>query len=137
VRETAARLESQMRRQGVALQVRLPGSAVALSGAEDWLKQALLNIAVCRLEAMSGEGRLSIECGAQERTATVLMEDDGPGIPEQTLDALYRVSFMPEEGWAATSLHVARVVVESLGGEFRVEKEGARSTCFRLLLPRG
>lgn len=133
VRETSVRLESQMRRQGVALQLRLPDRAVTLRGAEDWFKQALLNIAVTLLEAMPGEGHLNFDCEAQAGLVSVVISNDGPRIAETTLDEIDRVTFTPGKSWAAMDLYLARVVVESLGGEFRVDTEGAQGTCFRLL----
>lgn len=136
LRETADRLESQARRQGIRVQAHLPAETITLHGAEDWLRQALLNIAVYQLETLPGDGRIDIECETHERTATVVLRIDGAGIPEATLDDVYRVAYTPDGNPGLTGLYLARIVVEALGGAFRVETGSGRGRCFRLLLPR-
>lgn len=142
VRETAARLESQVRRQGGRLRLQLPSASPTVQGAEDWFRQALLNIVVYRLEALPRDRPFEFECEVREglpgseNMAGVVIRDDGPAIPPAVLDEIWRVALPPGKRLGEMGLYLARVVVESLAGEFRVDVDGDRGACFRLSLPR-
>ena len=135
VQEVTKLLRSQARRQDVVIEAQVPAGAVTMLGPQDWIKQALLNIAVNGLEAMSGEGRLSIAVDKEEHSATVVISADVAEMAEEVLDGAYQVRFMPSAGDGAFGLNVARAVVESLGGDFLIERDAG--TRFRLTLPLG
>jgi signal transduction histidine kinase len=137
VRDTAARLESQARRQRIRLHVQLADGAVTLQGAESRLRQALLNIAVALLETLPEGGRLSFDAAAEGPLARLIVGGDGAAIAESTLDEIERLAGAADAPSAAMGLRLARVVVESLGGDFRIEPAGERGCAFRLILPRG
>ncbi len=135
VQELSRLLQPQARRQNVALNMLLPKESVLMSGPQDWVGQALLNVAVNGLAAMPEEGRLNIEVSATERIATVLINGDLGEIPEETLSRAYRLRFTPSRGELTPGLHVARAIVEALGGEFLIERDANSGTGFRLALP--
>ena len=83
IREIERLLLPQARLQHVALEAHLPGTAVRIAGQRDRLKQAILNVAINALDAMSEGGALEMvwrRCPRRPRCGSV---DTGPGIPRR------------------------------------------------------
>jgi signal transduction histidine kinase len=135
IREIIVLLAPQARAQRVDLQVTLPDEPLALRGYRDRIKQALLNIAINALEAMPSGGRLDISLGATVSEARVRITDTGPGIPDESMDQIYQIYFTSKGTGNGIGLYVARVVVETHGGQIAVSSESGRGTTFTIALP--
>jgi signal transduction histidine kinase len=125
----------QARLQHVALEARLPGVAVRIAGQRDRLKQAILNVAINALEAMSEGGALELSLSALPDEAEVVVVDSGPGIPEEERPRIFDMHFTTKTSGTGIGLYVARAVVEGHGGELEVESEPGGGTVFRMRLP--
>lgn len=135
VREIVVLLAPQARSQRVELKVQLPEGAAAVEGYRDRLKQALLNIAINGLEAMPHGGRLALDMTVGEASAQVTIVDSGPGIPEELLEEIHQVYFTTKKSGSGIGLYVARLVVESHGGEIVVANAAGNGACFTVTLP--
>jgi signal transduction histidine kinase len=128
-------LEPQARLQHVALEARLPGTAVRIAGQRDRLKQAILNVAINSLEAMSEGGELELSLSALPDLAEVVVADSGPGIPEEERPRIFDMHFTTKTTGTGIGLYVARSIVEAHGGEISVESAPGRGSRFRVRLP--
>jgi signal transduction histidine kinase len=135
IREIVVLLAPQARGQRVEMRIQLPEDAVSLQGYRDRLKQALLNIAINGLEAMPGGGRLAIDLDTRAANASVRIADSGAGIPEELLDEIDLIYFTTKKSGSGIGLYVARLVVESHGGEIVVQSEPGAGACFTVKLP--
>jgi signal transduction histidine kinase len=95
----------------------------------------LLNIAINGLEAMPGGGRLAIDLDTRAANASVRIADSGAGIPEELLDEIDQIYFTTKKSGSGIGLYVARLVVESHGGEIVVQSEPGAGACFTVKLP--
>lgn len=127
----------QARRQRVEMKLQLAPGGVTVSGYRDRLKQALLNLALRGLEAMPDGGRLTIGAAADGGTATVTVQDSGPGLPAGLLDEIYQLHYTTRKSASGIGLYMARLVVESHGGDIVDEVVPGGGTRFRLTLPVG
>jgi signal transduction histidine kinase len=133
-REIARLLTPQARRQRVEFELQLPDGEVKVTGYRDRLKQALINLALNGLDAMAGGGRLTMGV-ARAETARIWVQDSGNGVPEGLVEEVYQSHFTREKSRAGVRLYVARLVIESHGGEMTVGSEPGRGTRFDLSLP--
>jgi signal transduction histidine kinase len=136
VREIAALLTPQARRQRVSIDTQMPEQPALAAGYRDRLKQAFLNIAINGLEAMPAGGRLAIRLLSEEKTISVLCQDDGPGIPAESLEEIYQIHFTTKKTGSGIGLYVARLVAESHGGDVLIKSEPGRGTRVILSVPR-
>jgi signal transduction histidine kinase len=120
IQEVARLLLRPARRQRVEVRLDLP-AAMTMTGYRERLKQALLDLALSGLEAMPEGGRLGIAAAAQGDSLVVTVEDTGAG----------------GRSASGIGLYMARLVVESHGGEMVDEAQPGRGARFRVLLPRG
>lgn len=135
IREIAVLLAPQARAQRVELAIELPDSPLCVQGYRDRVKQALLNVMINALEAMPGGGRLGIRLDAAGDAASLRIRDTGPGIPDEVLDEIGQIYFTTKSSGSGIGLYVARLVVESHGGEIAVESTAETGTVFTVRLP--
>ncbi|MGQ0749872.1 MAG: sensor histidine kinase [Betaproteobacteria bacterium] len=135
IREIVVLLAPQARGQRVDLRILLPDNAVWLHGYRDRIKQALLNIAINGLEAMPGGGRLELYLSAGDTELSVRITDTGSGIPDELLEAVEQIYFTTKSEGSGIGLYVARLVVESHGGQMAVQSRTGAGTTFTVTLP--
>lgn len=136
IQEIGRLLLPQARRQRVEMKLELPPAAARVAGYRERVKQALLNLAIRALEAMPDGGRLAIGCAVQDAVAVVTVEDNGSGLPAGLLDEIYQIHYTTRKSASGIGLYLARLVVESHGGDI-VEEVVPEGTRFKLTLPLG
>lgn len=135
VQELVLLLEPQARSQHVTVEVDLGSQPLPLLGRRDRLKQALLNVAVNALEAMTAGGVLGIRVTAENDQTHITIGDNGPGIPPEILDRIYQMHFTTKSGGTGIGLFVARSVVRAHNGEIRVATTPGKGTTVHIHLP--
>ncbi|GAB4507187.1 MAG: hypothetical protein Tsb0026_01690 [Sulfuricaulis sp.] len=136
VEEVTVLLGTQAMRQRIDLQHRLPEREVRVIGHRDRLKQMLINVAINGLEAMPRGGRLRIDMTVRDASSVdVTVRDDGPGIPAELLDDIYQIYFTTKKSGSGMGLYVARLVLESHGGDIQGVNAPGAGACFVLTLP--
>jgi signal transduction histidine kinase len=135
VEEIERLLLPQARQQHVALEARLPGTALRIAGQRDRLKQAVLNVAINALESMSEGGALELRLEALPEHVDVMITDNGPGIPEDVRQRIFDMHFTTKTSGTGIGLYVARSIVEAHGGEISVASAPGRGSEFRLRVP--
>jgi signal transduction histidine kinase len=102
------------------------------------LRQALINLFLNALQAMPRGGVLEVRAAAQGGTAEVIIDDTGPGIPEEIRGRIFQPFFTTKATGTGLGLAVVKRIVEGHGGsiEARAAPSGAEF-CVRLPLDAG
>jgi signal transduction histidine kinase len=118
------------------------------------LTRVLVNLVKNASEAMTGEGRIRIglreyptETGTNRRV-TLTVEDNGPGIPRDALEAVFEPGYttrgVGHEGstpgpWPVVhrgmGLTIAQSIVRKAGGSIHAAVRDPSGTCFQIELP--
>lgn len=106
-----------------------------MSGSRQRIKQALLNMAVNALDAMSDGGTLKVAMKVVGNEAIVTLEDTGIGIKPEALGRIFEMHYTTKSAGTGVGLFVARDVIERHGGRIEVDTEVGRGTTFRVILP--
>ena len=120
----------------VTIRVDAPGSGPTVSGDAvllEWALEALVRNAV---DALSGRGgTIEIGVSAEGPTATVLVSDDGPGVPSELRAVLFEPGVTTKPGGWGIGLALARRIVEDVH-EGRLElRSSAGGATFAAELP--
>lgn len=105
-------------------------------GNPDHLRLVLENLVANAFHAGASEVRIAARVEAGGAAIHLLVEDDGPGIPESLQGRLFEAPLA--EGTSAGhgfGLYISRRLLELLGGQLSMVSTGKRGTAFDILLP--
>ncbi|MHB8623959.1 MAG: sensor histidine kinase [Sulfuricaulis sp.] len=136
IEEVGALLRAQAMRRHIGLEYLLPGREVNVIGHRNRLKQALINIAINSLDAMSTNGRLQIEMVVLDASIIINVKNDGRALANELIDEINQFNFTAKKSTMGMGLYVARLVMESHGGTLQVVNLPDGCTCYTLTLPR-
>ena len=126
-------------RPGLAVKLNLQSDLPRLNLDEEQLARALASLVTNAVDAMPGEGTLTIRTRTVNDGTHVALEvaDTGPGIPEECRAKLFQPFFTRKHGGTGLGLTIARKVVQDHGGIIEVESELGKGSTFTLVLPAG
>jgi two-component system nitrogen regulation sensor histidine kinase GlnL len=130
----------------VRLRTAFDPSLPPVRGDRAQLTQVFLNLVRNALEALAGEGELAVSTrleggfhvrrrSGRSRFISVLVEDGGPGIPEEDLVELFSPFFTTKPRGSGLGLAVCHRIVTEHGGTIAHERRRPRGSCFRVTLP--
>jgi len=122
-------------RQGVKVEINLGSEAVPVRADADLIKQALLNVVLNGVQAMSGGGVLSMVARRDETAATIEVRDQGGGIPPEIRDKIFNLYFTTKKSGSGIGLAMSYRVLQLHNGALHFVTEMGRGTTFRLVLP--
>ena len=104
--------------------------------------QILLNLVSNAVKFTPPGGRIAVRCAESERQLYIEVEDNGIGIPEEKLEAIFepfvqvgRSLSNPAEG-TGLGLAISRDLARAMGGELTVRSRPHAGSTFSLCLPR-
>ena len=136
--ETAELLRPSLRRQRVTLACEVAAGLPEVEVDPAKIRQVLVNLIQNAAEAMHERGgNIQVRAsGFPEQSAVVLtVEDDGPGIADETLARLFEPFFTTKFAGTGLGLAISKGLVEQHGGEIEVTSELGRGTSFVVVLP--
>jgi signal transduction histidine kinase/DNA-binding response OmpR family regulator len=101
------------------------------------LRKAFLNLLVNGLEALRSGGKLTVSTvyAADTRTVTVLVEDTGHGMGEETLTRIFDLFFTTKPQGTGLGMALARSVIDLHGGDLAVHSALGKGTRVTIRLP--
>jgi two-component system, NtrC family, sensor kinase len=140
VTDVVALVRTQKSFRDVHVEVDVHGEpAVALAGPR--LTQVLLNLVLnagaALDEAGKKDGRVAVRAREEGARVRIDVEDDGPGVDPGVRDRLFEPFVTTKEVGVGTGLGLAvcRGLVESVGGEIRLDAEYTKGARFVVTLP--
>src|SRR3990170_2422298 len=103
------------------------------------MKQALINIIINAVQSMENGGLLTVETmtkGEEDKLfAVVVINDTGAGIPEDIMNSIFDPFYTTKIRGLGLGLSLTRRIVESHGGEIKVESDEGIGSTFIISLP--
>jgi len=140
-------LQRQAREWGsVALRTEFDPSLPAVLGDPAQLTQVFLNLVKNALEALDGGGTVTVSTRIEtqyhvrsrshrRQFLSVIITDDGPGVPEDIQDQLFSPFFTTKSRGTGLGLAVCHRIVSEHGGTIAYEPRPGGGTRFRVSLP--
>ena len=130
-------LDHELQRRGLNLALDVdPDTPPALANAAE-LEQLLLNLVKNAADASPEGGTVTLRCRGEAGGLVLEVEDQGPGIPEESREAIFEPFFTtkrPGEG-TGLGLAIAQSIVESHHGSIRADAGRSGGALFRVTLP--
>ncbi len=99
------------------------------------LTQALLNIIINGIQAISGQGRVKVSAAKSGELLLLRVQDTGPGIPAGELGEIFDPYFTTKAEGNGLGLWIAQQIAVAHGGDLRAENAPAGGAVFTLTLP--
>jgi signal transduction histidine kinase len=126
-REEARRRSIEYRREVLAKPV--------ITSDGDRVLQVVGNLLSNAFHATPDGGRISLELAQRNGTVHVAVEDNGPGIPPEMRERLFRPFVSQTGGGTGLGLAIAKELSAMLGGSLGLVSEVGKGSRFELLLP--
>ncbi len=101
----------------------------------DQVHQVLLNLLLNAVQAIDGDGKVTVELYPEAGHAAIAVADTGRGIPSQNLPNIFRPFYTTKGNGTGLGLSLARRIVQEHEGSIEVTSELGKGTRFVVLLP--
>ena len=111
--------------------------SIPVRGDRDQLIQVFTNILNNGYDAIDGAGEIRVRVSVDDGAAQVAIQDSGPGIPVSVLPHIFEPFFTTKSDRNGTGLGLAicHGIVQTHGGEIRIESEAGHGARFVVRLP--
>jgi two-component system NtrC family sensor kinase len=142
VGRTSSLVAYDLRLREVALESRIEGASVTVSGDPHELQQVLLNLLTNSIQALAAlppgrPRRISIETRRDPPQAILEIRDSGDGVPEEHRARLFTPFFTTKPAGQGTGLGLSLSygIAKAHGGDLRYHTPPEGGACFTLVLP--
>ncbi len=117
------------------------GALPMLEANRSSMKQLIMNMVMNSIQAMPEGGSLGVITRAAERGGEqgmeLMVEDTGPGVPEELIDRIFDPFFTTKQPGQGTGLglSICYRIVENLGGRIEVKSSPENGSMFTVWLP--
>ncbi len=126
---------AEMQTRGIAVESQAPAWPVLSRVDADLVEQALLNIVINGAQAMASGGLLEVRLSEDTRWASILVRDQGEGIPDDIRPRIFDLYFTTKKEGSGIGLAMTWRIVQMHHGQIDVESKPGSGTTFILRLP--
>lgn len=127
-------LGSRFRQRYGRVEARRPRTDLRVLGTRIRLEQVLINLLQNGLEAVESraDGEVRVRVEEQEESVALIVSDNGSGIPEPIMAALFTPFNTSKEGGLGLGLVISKDIVNEFGGRIEVDSgpQGSRFTVY-------
>ncbi|TAL10999.1 MAG: PAS domain S-box protein [Nitrospirae bacterium] len=122
---------------GVGLRRELARDLPPLMADQHMIEQVLMNLVLNAVQAIRGDGLVTVRSGTDGQWCTIEVEDTGCGIPPDVLPKIFDPFFTTKGQGEGTGLglSVSLGIVERHGGQIAVKSQVGQGTTFTVKLP--
>lgn len=125
----------QAQLQRVTLRLKTAAQPVLADVDPRLIKQAVLNLMINALQAMSGAGEMMLVVTRTAQWAVIDVIDTGGGIPEDVKEMIFAAYYTTKKAGTGLGLAMTRRIVDEHGGQITFRSEPGKGTDFVLQLP--
>jgi signal transduction histidine kinase len=117
-----------------------PPPSVFIRTDPDKLRQILINL-LSNAVKFTPAGSIRISCAVTAKTASISVEDTGPGIPQEKLEAVFEPFVQLDRGLTRTTdgtglgLAISRALAQGMGGDIQLKSEVGVGSVFTVTVP--
>ncbi len=136
--DTLSLLRDRMTKGRIRLDWQAPEKPSVVQGNEGELQQVFTNLVLNAHDAMADRGGvIKVRLSEDHHRTRILIEDDGPGIPQERLEKIFQPFFSTKlnRGGTGLGLSISFDIVRRHGGELKVSSRLGVGTRFTIDLP--
>ncbi len=118
------------RKKKILLETHFPEQSVVVLANGLQIQQVILNLALNAIQAMPDGGKLDISISTENTTALLIIADNGPGIPEEYKDRLFKTFFTSKKEGTGLGLSIVKRIVQNHNGKVWFESDESGTEFF-------
>lgn len=135
-------MASRAAEENIQIRVESPEGLPLLEADRDKIKQVLLNLLSNAIKYNRPNGSVLLRAEASEKEITLIVQDSGLGIPDESLPHLFQKFFRVREheshaAGTGLGLSICKQIIHGHGGRIEVKSKIGVGTIFSVFLPRG
>lgn len=99
------------------------------------LQNILLNLIYNAIDAVKDKGEVNISWEKQGSFAKILVQDNGEGIDEKSVDKIFEMNFTTKPSGNGLGLPICKTLIKEQNGELNLLMTGKKGSVFEILLP--
>ncbi len=119
---------------GVRIDVRPVARPLPVRADPEQVVQVLVNLGLNAIQAMNGDGVVTVTVAASEGAVRIAVRDTGPGVPPDLKPEIFRPFFTTKHQGTGLGLSISRQIIERHGGRMWLDDETPGAT-FVIELP--
>ena len=133
-------VEPQLREKNLNFSVLNECDGAIARGDEDKVRQILINLLSNSIKFTARDGSISVLCTMRDGSLCVEVNDDGSGIPQDKLEAIFEPfvqvgrDFSSPQGGTGLGLAISRDLARRMGGDLLVSSRLGKGSTFTLVL---
>jgi signal transduction histidine kinase len=128
-------LTSQIKQEGYTVETHYDENLPEVAADADMLYQAFLNILINAMQAMPGGGIIQVSIHSADHTVTIVIEDEGEGIPEDLLEKIWDPFFTTKAKGTGLGLVIVKNIIESHEGKVDIINKPDAGSRVTIALP--
>jgi signal transduction histidine kinase len=130
-------MSKQLEKRDIEVQFDVPENLPPVVAVGSQLQQVLINLLLNSFDAMPEGGEIHVRARASRKVVEILLQDDGPGIPDESLPHIFEPFFSTKDGGTGLGLTVSYNIITTHGGTLEFVSDNGPGACFRVFLPIG
>lgn len=123
------------RNGSVKLTSSIPSTLGDMTGDKIKLEEVFFNLLNNARDAVGTDGNITLTSARQNDTLTILIKDDGCGIPAEHLDSIFEPFKTYKTGGTGLGLALSKRIIESHNGKISVSSQPGKGSTFTIKLP--
>ena len=136
IEKSIALLGGQAEKKQVVVTTALQAGRPVIECDAEQMTQVLLNLLMNGLQILGHGGRIEVSTRDDDRSLTIEIADDGPGIDPAERTRVFEAFFFRREGGIGLGLAIVQQIVGAHGGEVEAAESRLGGALFRIRLPR-
>ncbi len=128
-------LGHQVPLDGIEVRREFADNLPTVNGDAQRLRQVFVNLAVNAVQAMAGEGELSVATRGSDTRVEIDFRDTGPGVSAEIREKIFNPFFTTKSAGTGLGLSISYGIVKAHGGDITVKKAEGGGALFRIVLP--
>jgi signal transduction histidine kinase len=137
-RSAAAGLDLEFKNRGLRLDLRCTHAPLQIKGDRHQIEQIVVELLSNAMDCSPAGGTVTLSCRTDPTDAAreLIVEDEGPGVPEEVRDRVFDVFFTTKSGGTGIGLATIMRYAKLHGGDVLLEHGAGGGARFRVRFPR-
>ncbi len=128
-------LRPELENRGITIKTKLARQLPATPIDPTQTQQALVNLVKNAMQAMTRDGILTLQTGANDEAVWVSVADTGGGIPQEQINRIFEPFYTTKKKGTGLGLMIVQRIVRAHNGRIELDSQVGQGTTFRLWLP--